>query len=60
MPEDQVKLRALLFDADAGDRRIDEDAIDLASLGERQLLWIDMQDDDHGGCAPILERLCAR
>ena len=60
MPDDKVKLRALLFDADAGDRRIDEDAIDLSSLGEHQLLWIDVQDDDHDGSVAILQRLCAR
>ena len=60
MPEDKVKLRAFLFDADAGDRRIDEDAIDLSALGDNQLLWIDVQDDDHEGSAPVLERLCAR
>ena len=60
MPEDKVKLRALLFDADAGDRRIEEDAIDLSALGDNQLLWIDVQDDDHEGSAPVLERLCAR
>lgn len=60
MPEDKVKLRAFLFDADAGDRRIDEDAIDLSLLGEHQLLWIDVQDDEHGGATPILEKLCDR
>lgn len=58
--EAQVALRALLFDADGDDRRIDEDAIDLSKLSERQLLWIDLQDDASGGAAPILARLVER
>lgn len=53
-------LRALLFDADGDDCRIDEDAIDLSSLGPRQLLWIDLQDNAAGDAAPILERLLPR
>lgn len=55
-----VKLRAMLFDADGEDRRIDEDAIELSALTEQQLLWIDLQDNDAGEAAPILERLVAR
>jgi Mg2+ and Co2+ transporter CorA len=53
-------LRALLFDADGDDCRIDEDAIDLSKLGERQLLWIDLQDNAAGDAAPILERLVGK
>lgn len=34
---------AVLFDADGSDREADVDAIDPASLSERQLLWIDLQ-----------------
>lgn len=34
---------AVLFDADGSDRGVDVDTIDLASLSERQLLWIDQQ-----------------
>ena len=34
---------AVLFDADGSDREVDVDTIDLASLSERQLLWIDQQ-----------------
>jgi Mg2+ and Co2+ transporter CorA len=57
MDEKPATLRALLFDADGEDCRIEEDAIDLSSLGERQLLWIDLQDNKAGDAAPILERL---
>lgn len=35
--------RAVLFDADGSDREIEVDTIDIASLSERQLLWIDQQ-----------------
>ena len=58
--EAPAALRALLFDADGDDRRIDEDAIDLSKLSERQLLWIDLQDNAAGDAAPILERLVQR
>lgn len=34
---------AVLFDADGSDREVAVDTIDLASLSERQLLWIDQQ-----------------
>jgi Mg2+ and Co2+ transporter CorA len=34
---------AVLFDADGSDREVQVDTIDLASLSERQLLWIDQQ-----------------
>src|SRR3546814_5367593 len=53
-------LPILLFDADGGDRRIEEDAIDLSVLTSHQLLWIDLQDNDEGEGAPVLERLVAR
>ena len=58
--EAPAALRALLFDADGDDCRIDEDTIDLSKLSERQLLWIDLQDNAAGDAAPILERLLAR
>lgn len=60
MSDAPVKLRALLFDAKGGDRRIDEDEIDLASMSESQLLWIDLQDNKDGDAAPVLERLLDR
>ncbi|MDQ2701648.1 MAG: CorA family divalent cation transporter [Pseudomonadota bacterium] len=59
-PDTSVQLRALLFDADGGDRRIKEDAIELSSLSESQLLWIDLEDNKAGDAAPILERLLER
>ena len=46
-----MRLRAVLFDADHDDRAIDEDAIDHDALSDRQLLWVDVEQDadsDHG------------
>ena len=60
MPKAQVLLRTMLFDADGSDRRIDEGDIDLSVLGENQLLWIDLQDNEDGEAAPVLERLLER
>ena len=60
MPKAQVLLRTMLFDADGSDRRIDEGEIDLSVLGENQLLWIDLQDNEDGEAAPVLERLLER
>jgi magnesium transporter len=37
------QVRAWLFDADGSDRALAEDAIDPAALGDRQLLWIDVE-----------------
>jgi Mg2+ and Co2+ transporter CorA len=37
--------RAVLFDADGDDQEVELDAVDLATLSERQLLWIDQQGD---------------
>ncbi|WP_233263139.1 magnesium transporter CorA family protein [Cognatiluteimonas profundi] len=39
-------LRVTLYDADGADRTLDADAIDVASLSERQLLWIDVDIGD--------------
>jgi Mg2+ and Co2+ transporter CorA len=36
---------AVLFDADGDDQEVELDAIDLATLSERQLLWIDQQGE---------------
>lgn len=48
---------ALLFDADGSDREVALDDIELGSLSERQLLWIDMQhrdDAEKSGCLRAL------
>lgn len=37
--------RAVLFDADGDDQEVEPDAVDLATLSERQLLWIDQQGE---------------
>jgi Mg2+ and Co2+ transporter CorA len=37
--------RAVLFDADGDDQEVELDAVDLATLSERQLLWIDQQGE---------------
>jgi Mg2+ and Co2+ transporter CorA len=58
------RLRATLFDADGADRSLDVGAIDLASLSERKLLWVDVDigDDDKQstGSDPLLADLAAR
>lgn len=41
-------IRARLFDADGHDRAIELADEDLASIGERRLLWVDV-DLDAGG-----------
>jgi len=40
-----MRLRAVLFDADHDDRAIDVDAVDRDALSDRQLLWIDVEQD---------------
>ena len=56
----QVRLRVSLYDADGEDRSLEEDAIDPASLGEHQLLWVDLQDNRNGDGSACLERLIDR
>ena len=53
-------LRVMLFDADGNDRAIDEAQIDRRALSDRQLLWIDIQDDDSHGAAAATARLAQR
>ena len=63
-PADAERLRATLFDADGADRSLDVDAIDLASLSERKLLWVDVdigdEDRQSAGTDPLLTDLAAR
>ena len=51
------RLRVTLFDADGTDCTIAADAIDLSTLSERQLLWIDLQDDEDDGARDTMARL---
>jgi magnesium transporter len=41
-----ARMRVVLFDADGRDQAIGPEAIDLSALSERQLLWVDVENDD--------------
>jgi magnesium transporter len=56
----EARLRATLFDADGADQDLDLDAIDPSTLTERQLLWVDVEDDDNDQADPPLRRLVER
>ena len=45
----KARMQAVLFDAEGNDRGIDPCAISPSGLGERQLLWVDVEDDDGHG-----------
>lgn len=53
----QDAVHAVLFDADGTDRELRFDDIDLQDLGERQLLWADLQCGDPASYASRLRRL---
>lgn len=55
-----ARLRVMLFDADGNDRALEEAAIDRGGLTERQLLWIDVEDDEEHGADDALVRLAQR
>jgi Mg2+ and Co2+ transporter CorA len=59
-PAAAMRLRAVLFDADHDDRAIDEAAIDCNALSDRQLLWIDVDDDAGQLDDDTLQRLVQR
>jgi magnesium transporter len=46
-----------LFDADGEDRALEEEEVDVEALGERELLWIDLEGGTTGDAEPMLERL---
>lgn len=50
-------MRAYLYDAEGRDRKVDVSESDLGSLGERQLLWIDIDDRKDTQLTTIAERL---
>jgi len=53
----EARLRVMLFDADGDDRTIEADAIDPSTLSERQLLWIDVEDDGGQDADALLMQL---
>ena len=52
-----ARLRLKLFDVDGGDCEIDADAIDPDALTERQLLWVDIEDNRGDDTAGIVDAL---
>jgi magnesium transporter len=56
----EARMRATLYDADGDDHALDLDAIDPSTLTERQLLWVDVEDDDNDEADPALRRLVQR
>jgi magnesium transporter len=55
-----VRVRAMLFDADGDDRLLAEEEIGRGPLGERQLLWVDVEEDDAGAAEAVLASLGER
>ena len=55
----QARMRAILFDADGDDRPLAAAEIGRTQLGERQLLWIDIEEDTTGGADALLESLAS-
>ena len=55
-----AQLRATLYDADGDDHELELDAIDPSGLTERQLLWVDVEDDDNDEADPALRQLVQR
>ncbi len=56
----EARLRVTLFDADGSDHAIAADAIDLSTLSERQLLWVDVQQDKSQHVQATLAQLSRR
>ena len=57
---DGACIRILLFDADADDRVLEEAEIDPDALTERQLLWVDVEDEDAEVAEGVVRRLSRR
>jgi magnesium transporter len=54
-PGPKVALRATLYDADGRDREVEPAPGIVDGLGERQLLWIDLDGRDEAGIARLVE-----
>ena len=54
------QVRAQLFDCDGGDAVLEESAIDTRALSDRQLLWVDLEDNEGGDFDEVLARLTAK
>ncbi|MEO5565948.1 MAG: CorA family divalent cation transporter [Luteimonas sp.] len=54
------QVRVQLFDCDGGDATLEEAAIDPSSLSDRQLLWVDLQDNEGGDFDAVLKRITAK
>jgi len=55
-----ARIRLKLFDLDGGDCEIEQSEVDLDALTERQLLWVDVEDNRDGDTAAILDGLIER
>lgn len=55
-----AKLGAFLFDGEGQDRDVDLDKLDVGALTERQLLWVDIEDDDASNADALIEHLVER
>lgn len=53
----KVELRAFLFDGEGRDRQVALEEIDVSALGERQLLWVDVEHENAGDAEPVIKRL---
>ena len=56
MADTDKNIEALLYDASGNDEMVDLDAIDPASLNDRQLLWVNFQTRDPDLVGSVLER----
>jgi Mg2+ and Co2+ transporter CorA len=54
---ERARMRAMLFDADGDDRPVTGDDLARLALSERQLLWIDLEEDEPGGADALLSSL---
>jgi Mg2+ and Co2+ transporter CorA len=52
-----ASVRAFLFDGEGHDRDVDLDKVDVSALTERQLLWVDVEDDDASDAAALIDSL---
>ena len=53
----RARMRAMLFDADGDDRALAVEDIGRTRLGDRQLLWVDVEEDAAGAATALLASL---